>query len=70
MPDHIKIVETGDAVANYLKHVLIEKHLINQNTTRGTTDFWTNSLDQNAVNVIAKLWGGDPKSFNFKGLWI
>ena len=23
-----------------------------------------------AGNVIAKLWGGDPKSFNYKGLWI
>ena len=70
MPDHIKIVETGDAVANYLNHVLIEKHLLNENTVLGTTDFWTNSLDQNAGNVIAKLWGGDPKSFNYKGLWI
>ena len=70
MPDHIKIVETGDAVANYLNNVLIEKHLLNENTVLGTTDFWTNSLDQNAGNVIAKLWGGDPKSFNFKGLWI
>ena len=70
MPDHIKIVETGDAVANYLNHVLIEKHLLNENTVLGTTDFWTNSLDQNAGNVIAKLWGGDSKSFNYKGLWI
>lgn len=70
MPDHIKIIETGDAVANYLNHVLIEKHLLNKNTALGTTDFWTNSLDQNAGNVIAKLWGGDPKSFNYKGLWI
>ena len=70
MPDHIKIVETGDAVANYLNHVLIEKHLLNENTALGTTDFWTNSLDQNAGNVIAKLWGGDSKSFNYKGLWI
>jgi glutamate racemase len=70
MPDHIKIVETGDAVANYLKHVLIEKHLLNQNVTPGTTDFWTNSPDQNAGNIIARLWGGDPKSFNYKGLWI
>ena len=70
MPDHIKIVETGDAVANYLNNVLIEKHLLNENTVLGTTDFWTNSLDQNAGNVIAKLWGGDPKSFNYKGLWI
>ena len=70
MPEHIKIVETGDAVANHLNHVLIEKHILNENTALGTTDFWTNSLDQNAGNVIAKLWGGDPKSFNYKGLWI
>jgi glutamate racemase len=70
MPEHIKIVETGEAVANYLKHVLEEKHLLNQNNVLGTTDFWTNSLDQNAENVIAKLWGGTPENFNYKGIWV
>jgi glutamate racemase len=70
IPDHIQIIETGDAVANYLKHVLIEKHLLNQNTDLGTIDFWTNSLNENAANVIARLWGGDLRSINYKGLWI
>lgn len=70
MPEYIKIVDTGDAVSNYLKHVLIEKNMLNQNAKPGTTDFWTNSLDQNADKVISKLWGDNSKSFNFKGLWI
>jgi glutamate racemase len=70
IPDHIKIVDTGDAVASYLKHVLIEKDLLNQNSTLGTTHFWTNSLDQNADKVMADLWGQGPESFNYRGLWI
>ncbi len=70
MPEYIKIVDTGDAVSNYLKNVLIEKNMLNQNAKPGTTDFWTNSLDQNADKVISKLWGDNSKSFNFKGLWI
>lgn len=70
MPDYIRIVETGDAVAKYLKRVLIEKNLLNQNSTSGVIDFWTNSLDQNADKVIASLWGSDLKSFQYKGLWI
>ena len=70
MPSYINIVDTGDAVAVYLKHVLIEKNLLNHDILPGITDFWTNSLDQNADKVITSLWGGDPISFNYKGLWI
>ena len=70
MPEYIKIVDTGDAVSNYLKLVLVEKNMLNQNAKLGTTDFWTNSLDQNADKVISKLWGDNSKSFNFKGLWF
>lgn len=70
VPAYIKIVDTGDAVSNYLKHVLIEKNILNQNAKPGTTDFWTNSSDQNADKVISKLWGGNLKSYNFKGLWV
>jgi glycosyltransferase involved in cell wall biosynthesis len=53
-----------------LKHVLIEKDLLNQNSALGTTHFWTNSLDQNADKVIAELWGQGPESFNYRGLWV
>ncbi len=70
IPDHIKIVDTGEAVASYLKHVLIEKDLLNQNSASGTTHFWTNSLDQNADKVIAELWVQGPESFNYRGLWV
>ncbi|MEY5020571.1 MAG: Glutamate racemase, partial [Pseudomonadota bacterium] len=70
MPEHINIVDTGDAVSNYLKLVLVEKNMLNENTKPGTTDFWTNSLDQNADKVISKLWGENSKNFNFKGLWL
>jgi glutamate racemase len=70
MPEYIKIVDTGDAVSNYLKLVLVEKNMLNQSTKPGAIDFWTNSLDQNANKVISKLWGANLKNFNFKGLWF
>jgi glutamate racemase len=70
MPEHINIVDTGDAVSNYLKLVLVEKNMLNENAKPGTTDFWTNSLDHNADKVISKLWGENSKNFNFKGLWF
>ncbi len=70
IPEYIKIVDTGDAVSNYLKLILVEKNMLNQSAKPGTTDFWTNSLDQNADKVISKLWGDNTKSFNFKGSWI
>jgi len=70
IPEYIKIVDTGDAVSNYLKLILVEKNMLNQSAKPGTTDFWTNSLDQNADKVISKLWDDNSKSFNFKGLWF
>jgi glutamate racemase len=69
IPDHIKIVDTGNAVANYLQHVLVEKDLLNQNIASGTTNFWTNSLDKNADKVMADLWGENQESYNYRGLW-
>jgi glutamate racemase len=70
VPEFISIVDTGDAVSNYLKHVLLEKNILNHNIEPGMTDFWTNSSDRNAEKIISKLWGSNSKNFNFKGLWI
>ena len=70
IPDHIKIVDTGNAVASYLKDVLIEKGLLNQNRASGTSNFWTNSLDKNADKVMADLWGESPESSYYRGLWV
>ncbi len=69
MPSHIEIVDTGDAVAKHLKHILVEKKLLNLSHTAGKLDFWTNSLDPNAASVIEKLWGMDSNTFSYKGLW-
>jgi glutamate racemase len=64
IPDHIKIVDTGDAVASYLKHVLIEKDLLNQNSALGTTHFWTNSLK--VVELSERNGQGEINSGNFR----
>ena len=69
MPSHIEIVDTGDAVAKHLKHILVEKKLLSLSHTAGKLDFWTNSLDPNAASVIEKLWGMDSNTFSYKGLW-
>lgn len=70
MPSHIKIVDTGDAVANHLKDVLTNKNLLNPGVRCGRADFWSNSSNQKANQIIENLWGGDAKTFNYKGLWI
>lgn len=69
IPNHIHIVDTGNAVANHLKHVLTEKNLLNKSGTLGVTDFWSNSLDQNADQVIKKLWSQNLNTFSYKGIW-
>jgi glutamate racemase len=69
IPSHVEIVDTGDAVAKHLKHVLEEKKLLNVSHTAGKLDFWTNSLNLNAASVIEKLWGKDSNTFSYKGAW-
>jgi glutamate racemase len=69
IPRHIAIVDTGDAVAKHLKHVLEEKKILNLIHTSGKLDFWTNSLDPNAASVIEKLWGKDLNTYSYKGAW-
>jgi len=53
----VVLVDTGHAVARHLKHRLEERHLVNQSPAHAEIKFWTNSLAQNAENVMTGLWG-------------
>ncbi len=43
MPDHIKIIDSGQAVAKQTKSVLEKNDLLNTSNTKATTLFYTNS---------------------------
>lgn len=53
----VALVDTGDAVARHLKNRLETLALLTPQKTKGTVEFWSNSLDAQAGKVIAQLWG-------------
>ena len=55
--DNISLIDTGAAVANYLKLRLDEVGLLSSSSQLGAVRFWTNSADVNARRVIEQLWG-------------
>ena len=55
-PD-IALVDTGAAVARHLKHRLEALQLLTSQKVGGDVEFWSNSLDAKASQVIGQLWG-------------
>jgi glutamate racemase len=55
-PD-VAIVDTGAAVARHLKHRLEALQLVAPEGAEGSVEFWSNSLDAKAKQVIGQLWG-------------
>ena len=53
----IAIIDTGSAVANYLKYCLNAQHLLSNSNQAANVSFWTNSTAENASQVITQLWG-------------
>lgn len=53
----IELIDTGAAVARQLHKRLAEQGLLKNSSEQGDETFWTNSLDLNAEQVTAKLWG-------------
>ncbi len=53
----IALIDTGVAVANQLKHRLVEADLLSVKSQVEKVTFWTNSEAANAKQVIAQLWG-------------
>lgn len=57
--ENVTLIDTGAAVAKRLQSQLAERELLNETDVTGKVDFWTNSPDENAMEVIKKLWGSD-----------
>jgi glutamate racemase len=53
----VTLIDTGDAVARHLKSRLENLHLITSKSAMGHVEFWSNSPDVNASQVMSQLWG-------------
>lgn len=54
---NVALVDTGAAVARHLKYRLEALQLCAPEGTAGSVEFWSNSLDAKASQVIGQLWG-------------
>ncbi len=54
--ENVTLIDTGAAVAKRLQNQLAERGLLNTENKKGEVEFWTNSTDENAMDVIKKLW--------------
>ncbi|MDO6761014.1 glutamate racemase [Tamlana sp. 2_MG-2023] len=57
LPEHIKIIDSGEAVARQTKAVLEHHNLLNESSILGKTDFFTNRKPE----VMASLLGESQK---------
>lgn len=53
----VTLVDTGAAVAKRLQSLLAERDLLNAGEEKGKVEFWTNSPQPDAMQVIESLWG-------------
>ena len=62
----VALVDTGAAVARHLKNRLDALQLGSLKTTEGSVEFWSNSLDAKASQVLGQLWGKSVQVKAFK----
>ncbi len=62
----VALVDTGAAVARHLKNRLDALQLCAPKSTEGSIEFWSNSLDAKASQVIGQLWGASVKVKQFE----
>ncbi len=53
----VQLVETGEAVARQLAHVLAQHQLLTSGPGPGVEWFWTSGAEDAAAPIIARLWG-------------
>lgn len=63
----VALVDTGAAVARHLKNRLDALQLGASKSTEGSIEFWSNSLDPKAGQVISQLWGASVDVKPFEG---
>lgn len=52
LPPHIKIIDSGEAVARQTKKILQQHHLLNENKNKGKHHFYTNSNPDVLQNIL------------------
>jgi glutamate racemase len=57
LPKHVKIIDSGEAVARQTKAVLEKHNLLNFQTTKNKSQFYTNGNPE----IMASLLGGNIK---------
>lgn len=57
--NEVTLIDTGAAVARQLQTRLAEQKLLAEAGASGKVTFWSNSQDEDAEQVMAKLWGED-----------
>jgi glutamate racemase len=61
----VVLIDTGAAVASQLKSRLLEQGLLAASNQIASVKFWSNSVSDNAKNVIAQLWGEPVEVYHF-----
>jgi len=62
---NVVIIDTGAAVAKELKRRLEDACLLNNQNSSGYVSFWSNSLQDDAKEIVMRLWGGEADFSKF-----
>lgn len=63
LPKHIKIIDSGEAVAKQTKNILEKNNLLNFNNIKGNTIFYSNSDIQVLESILGKKYNVKFKDF-------
>ena len=63
LPQSVKIIDSGEAVAKQTKNVLIYQDILNTSSQRGYTTFYTNSNPAVLTNILENKYDVEEKDF-------
>src|SRR5690606_1769783 len=63
LPQHVKIIDSGEAVARQTKNVLEQKNLLNLNGIKGSAVFYTNSKPDVLQSILENRYSIEQKDF-------
>ncbi|WP_417353019.1 glutamate racemase [Flavobacterium alkalisoli] len=63
LPQSVKIIDSGEAVAKQTKNVLIYQDILNTSSQRGYTTFYTNSNPAVLTNILENKYEVEEKDF-------
>ena len=63
LPEHIKIIDSGEAVARQTKNVLLQNHLLNTSTQQPSTKFYSNSNPEVMQSLLGNHFTAEYLAF-------